>query len=55
MPRRTNLLNEPALRKWLAAGRPIAKSDGDGLTFTLSAAGLPAWVLRYRVGAGAVS
>ena len=50
MPRRTNLLNEPALRKWLAAGRPIAKSDGDGLTFTLSAAGLPAWVLRYRVG-----
>lgn len=50
MPRRTNLLNEPALRRWLAAGRPIAKSDGDGLTFTLSAAGLPAWVLRYRVG-----
>lgn len=50
MPRRTNLLNDAKLRAWLAAGVPVAKSDGDGLTFTVSTAGLPAWVLRYRVG-----
>ncbi|MEK9723718.1 MAG: Arm DNA-binding domain-containing protein [Rhodospirillaceae bacterium] len=29
---------------------PIAKADGGGLTFTLSAAGTTAWVLRYRHG-----
>jgi len=30
------------------SARPIAKSDGNGLTFTLSAKGTAAWVLRYR-------
>jgi integrase len=29
---------------------PVAKADGNGLTFTLSAAGTAAWVLRYRFG-----
>ena len=40
------------IRHWLNAGRPIIKAQGDvpGLTFTLSAAGTAAWVLRYRIG-----
>ncbi len=29
---------------------PLARSDGDGLTFTLSRAGSASWVLRYRYG-----
>jgi len=43
-------LNDVQLRKWVAAGQPLAKSDGDGLTFTLSTAGVAAWALRYRIG-----
>jgi integrase len=43
-------LGDPKLREWIKAGKALAKSDGDGLTFTLSAAGTAAWVLRYRVG-----
>lgn len=40
------------IRHWLKAGKPIAKAQGDvpGLTFTLSASGTAAWVLRYRIG-----
>lgn len=38
------------LQQWIKAAAPIAKSDGDGLTFTLSAAGTAVWVLRYRHG-----
>lgn len=46
MPGMTNV----QLRAWIKAGDPIAgKSDGDGLTFTLSASGVAAWVLRYRI------
>lgn len=37
------------LRRWISAGLPIAKSDGGGLTFTLSNAGTATWVLRYRI------
>ena len=29
---------------------PLARSDGDGLTFTLSKSGTASWVLRYRYG-----
>ena len=29
---------------------PLVRSDGDGLTFTLSKAGTATWVLRYRYG-----
>jgi integrase len=29
--------------------RPVSKSDGGGLTFTVSKTGYPAWVLRYRI------
>jgi hypothetical protein len=29
---------------------PLARSDGEGLTFTLSRAGTATWILRYRYG-----
>ncbi len=48
--RGSNLLDDIQLRRWVAAGERIARSDGDGLTFTLSAAGTATWVLRYRLG-----
>lgn len=48
MAKEINKLSDPQLRRWIRAGLPLAKSDGDGLTFTLSAAGTAAWVLRYR-------
>lgn len=42
-------LTDLQIRQWVKAGQPIAgKSDGDGLTFTLSKGGTAAWVLRYR-------
>jgi hypothetical protein len=50
MAKQTEKLSEVQLRAWLAAGTQVAKSDGDGLTFTLSSAGAAVWVLRYRVG-----
>lgn len=43
-------LTDVELRNWIKAGKPVAKSDGDGLTFTLSAKGTAAWTLRYRFG-----
>ena len=46
----TNLLTDIQLRKWMRAGTPVAKSDGGGLTFTLSATGAATWVLRFRHG-----
>lgn len=45
-----NLLSDPQLKGWIKAGKPIAKSDGGGLTFTLSSARTAAWVFRYRIG-----
>lgn len=42
------------IRNWTKAGKPVSKTDGDGLTFTLSAKGTTSWVLRYRT-AGAKS
>lgn len=41
-------LTDVQVRNWVKAGEPVAKSDGDGLTFTLSPRGTAAWVLRYR-------
>lgn len=49
--RATRILSDVQLRAWVASGRPVAKSDGDGLTFTLSGGGTASWVLRYRHGA----
>jgi integrase len=48
--RDTRKLTDGDLRRWIAAKTPLAKSDGDGLTFTLSSNGTAAWVLRYRYG-----
>ncbi len=50
MARTINQLDDVELRRWVKAGGPLAKSDGLGLTFTLSAAGAAVWVLRYRHG-----
>lgn len=47
-------LTDVQIRNWIKAGEPVAKSDGDGLTFTMSAKQAVeksgAWVLRYRMG-----
>lgn len=43
-------LSDVQIRSWLRSGQPVAKADGAGLTFTLSAKGTAAWVLRYRFG-----
>ncbi|SEK00172.1 Integrase [Achromobacter sp. NFACC18-2] len=48
--REKHLLDDIQLRRWVSAGEKLARSDGDGLTFTLSAAGTATWVLRYRQG-----
>lgn len=45
-----NALTDTQLRTWIKTGVPLARADGSGLTFTLSAAGTAAWVLRYRFG-----
>ena len=42
-------LTDIQIRAWVRSGKPLAKSDGDGLTFTLSVNGTAAWVLRYRL------
>lgn len=45
-------LTEVQIVHWLNAGAPVAKSDGEGLTFTMStkqaASKAGTWVLRYR-------
>jgi integrase len=44
-------LKDIEVQAWVRSGKPIAgKSDGDGLTFTLSAKGTATWVFRYRFG-----
>ena len=43
-------LTDIQLRSWIRARVPLAKSDGEGLTFTLSENGTAAWTLRYRHG-----
>jgi integrase len=47
---KNGLLSDLQLRQWAKAGEPLARSDGNGLTFTVSAAGRAVWVLRYRHG-----
>jgi len=48
MARDKGLLTDLQIRHWIKAGTLLAKTDGNGLTFTLSAAGATCWVLRYR-------
>ncbi len=44
-------LSDRQLEEWKRKGAPVkGKSDGDGLTFTLSLAGTATWVFRYRYG-----
>lgn len=48
-------LSDVQVRNWIKAGKPVSgKSDGDGLTFTMSAKQAAeksgSWVLRYRMG-----
>ncbi|WP_310451359.1 tyrosine-type recombinase/integrase [Sulfuritalea sp.] len=43
-------LTDIDLRNWIRSGKPTAKADGEGLTFTLSAKGTAAWTLRYSHG-----
>jgi integrase len=43
-------LTDVTIRNWVRTGHPIARADGGGLTFTLSAKRTAAWVLRYRFG-----
>lgn len=43
-------LTDIQIKSLIKTGAPIAKSDGDGLTFTLSKNGTSAWILRYRHG-----
>ncbi|MGF6875877.1 tyrosine-type recombinase/integrase [Paraburkholderia sp. MM5477-R1] len=50
MPKQVHVLDDIQLRAWVAKGEPVARSDGDGLTFTLSKAGTASWILRYRLG-----
>jgi integrase len=44
-------LSDIQLKAWIKAATPIpGKSDGGGLTFTLSERGAASWILRYRIG-----
>ncbi len=44
-------LKDIEIQSWIRAGKPLAgKSDGDGLTFTLSASLTASWVFRFRLG-----
>ena len=42
-----NFLDDLQIKRWVAAAVPIARTDGGGLTFTLSKAGTATFVLRY--------
>jgi integrase len=42
-------LTDVQIRNWIKAGLPVAKSDGNGLTFTLSKNGAVVFALRYSI------
>lgn len=50
MATKLHLLSDTQLKSWIRKTTPVAKSDGGGLTFTLSTNGTAAWTFRYRVG-----
>lgn len=52
MPKIIHALTDLQIKRLIAKGEAVAKSDGDGLTFTLSEGGTATWVLRYRVQGG---
>ena len=44
-------LTDVQLKAWIKARKPLpGRSDGGGLTFTLSNGGAASWVFRYRIG-----
>ena len=43
-------IKDPATQKMVPLRMPVARADGDGLTFTLSQSGTASWILRYRHG-----
>lgn len=43
-------IKDPVTQEIIELRMPMARSDGDGLTFTLSTSGTAAWILRYRYG-----
>ena len=42
MGKHVEKLSDVQIRRWIKAGKPIAKADGGGLTFTLSTGGTAA-------------
>ena len=42
-------LTDVQIKQWIKAKVPVAKADGEGLTFTLSSSGRASWILRYRI------
>src|SRR4051812_45737557 len=42
-------LTEIQIKNLIKAAKPVAKSDGDGLTFTFSSRSTATWILRYRI------
>ena len=42
-------LTDIQIKRWIKEKTPVAKADGEGLTFTLSTSGRAAWILRYRI------
>lgn len=42
-------LADVKLKQWTREGEPVAKADGDGLTFTLSPKGTAAWAAGRAV------
>lgn len=52
MAKLSHLLSDLQLKRWIAKGEPVARTDGDGLTFTLSRSGTATWVLRYSLPGG---
>ena len=43
-------IRDPETQEVTVLPVPLARSDGDGLTFTLSKSGTASWILRYRYG-----
>lgn len=43
-------IKDPETKEIVQLPMPLARSDGDGLTFTLSQSGTATWILRYRHG-----
>src|SRR5436309_1897185 len=43
-------IKDPATQEIVRLPLPLARTDGDGLTFTLSQSGTASWILRYRHG-----